>query len=176
MLRNVVPVLVAGVSVMACGGTHTSLAPPEARAPATTPSPEQGASPAPAHGQIVDPGIEVTQSGEGASLATFTRGYRGSVFLEGEEIAVDLTLSRRGSVATGALSSPMGLSAAGNGTIEGGHVRLDLAYGDECPGRLLLDGQLLADGPIQGSVRAVDCTGAVTGRLDLTPHPLDAPR
>jgi hypothetical protein len=170
MIRKAILVLVAGPALLACGGTGSTHAPSEAAAPAPPAAFQADAPPRSTRGQGADPRASELDEGTGTPNSALTRLYHGSLLLEGEEIAVDLTLETRGPAATGTLTSPVGLSAVGNGRLQGNRVRLDLAYGDECPGRLELDGELQIEGPIRGTVQAVDCTGRVTGRIDLTPR------
>ena len=93
-------------------------------------------------------------------------------------MAVNLSLSRRGDrELLGILVTPEGIRAEGEGSLRGREIRLELHYGGDCPGTMVLVGEWNQESNgIQGVVRASDCTGQAEGAFQLFPgqlHPID---
>ncbi|MFC1575798.1 hypothetical protein ACFL5A_04060 [Gemmatimonadota bacterium] len=97
--------------------------------------------------------------------------YSGSFQIEGGETAVNLNLTRRGDRdLLGVLVTPDGIRAEGAGSLRGQEIRLELRYGGDCPGTMVLVGEWNQEtNGIQGVVRASDCTGQAEGTFQLIP-------
>ena len=96
--------------------------------------------------------------------------YHGSLELEGGRVQAGLEIGIRGPRDVwGALETTTGLRADGGGRLRGSNLRLQLAYGGDCPGTMVLDGEWDQQaGLYQGTVEASDCTGAASGTFLLS--------
>jgi hypothetical protein len=91
------------------------------------------------------------------------------VRLEGDEIPGVLTIAQDDGRIEATLHTDVGLTAAGQGRLEGTVLRLELDYGSECPGELELAGQALEGGAgLAGTVEAEDCTGPADGSFSFS--------
>ncbi len=105
--------------------------------------------------------------------------YGGHLNIDGGEVPASLTLIREGSgKLLGFLELPSELEAQGEGEVSGRSFRLELSYGGECPGRMVLVGRWEPGAEIlTGVVRASDCTGKAEGSFRLSAHhPQPLPR
>jgi hypothetical protein len=106
--------------------------------------------------------------GEADPLEGLSRGgvvYHGGLFIDGGELTAALELVPEGgrSVRAG-LETSSGLVADGEGRVRGRNLRLELAYGGDCPGQMVLDGTWDRDNlRYEGRLDAEDCTGESTG-------------
>ena len=91
--------------------------------------------------------------------------YQGRLSMEGGDVPAALELVREGRRdVKGALQAASGLLADGTGRLDGSTLRIELTYGGECPGRMLLVGDWDRDeGTYEGTVQASDCTGRSEG-------------
>jgi hypothetical protein len=96
--------------------------------------------------------------------------FEGVVRLEGDENPSVLHLQQEPSGhITATLETDLGLTAAGQGRLEGTVLRLELEYGSDCPGELELAGQALEGGAgLAGTVEARDCTGSANGSFSFS--------
>ncbi len=94
--------------------------------------------------------------------------YTGTVDVGEDRFAAELTVQQRGHRLEGELAS-RALRASGSGEIEGEGFRLELGYGDECRGVLVLSGRQTSDGRLIGSALARDCTGRASGSFTFDP-------
>jgi len=91
--------------------------------------------------------------------------YQGVLILDGGEMTAALELVPGGgrSVRAGPQTSS-GLVADGEGRVSGGRLRLELFYGGDCPGHMVLEGTWDREAPrYEGRLDAEDCTGGSTG-------------
>ena len=91
--------------------------------------------------------------------------FRGVLLVEGESMQAHLLLLQEaGGGFSGILEGPVDFRAEGRGTVSGREVRLELSYGGECPGTMVLIGDWVPDSDtFSGIVRANDCTGPGQG-------------
>jgi hypothetical protein len=85
--------------------------------------------------------------------------------MDGGELTAALQLIRDGRRdLRGILQAVSGLVAEGKGDLSGREFQLELVYGGQCPGRMLLVGEWDPDtDSVFGVVRASDCTGPAEG-------------
>lgn len=85
--------------------------------------------------------------------------------MDGGNIPAALEIIKEGGRSVrGSLQTDLGILAEGTGEIRGRTLRLDLSYGGECPGRMLLEGQWdQSEMVYEGTVDASDCTGKGRG-------------
>jgi hypothetical protein len=91
--------------------------------------------------------------------------YQGVLSIDGGDVPAALELIREGGRdVRGALQTSSGLMADGTGRIRGETLRLELTYGGDCPGRMLLEGEWDQSlGTFEGVLDASDCTGQSEG-------------
>jgi len=96
--------------------------------------------------------------------------YHGSLELDGGRVQAGLEIGMRGGRdAWGALETITGLRADGAGRLRGNNLELSLAYGGDCPGTMVLDGEWNREaGSFIGSVEASDCTGTASGSFQFS--------
>ena len=95
--------------------------------------------------------------------------YEGVVRLEGDEIPSELTIAQNDGRIEATLDTDVGITARGEGRLEGTVLRLELDYGSECPGEIELAGQALEGGAgLAGTVEAEDCTGPAAGSFSFS--------
>jgi hypothetical protein len=90
--------------------------------------------------------------------------------MEGGEVPAALELIPMGRQdLRGVLQAVSGLVAEGTGRRAGRSFSLELVYGGECPGRMILDGEWAAENAsLVGVVQANDCTGAAKGTFQFS--------
>ena len=91
--------------------------------------------------------------------------YQGAIMMDGGDIPAALEIVREGRRGLwGAMQTTSGIEAEGGGSLRGRSFHLELSYGGECPGRMVLDGEWDPDtSSIAGTIEASDCTGAANG-------------
>lgn len=96
--------------------------------------------------------------------------YQGVVEMEGGEIPSALqVLPVSGREVKGILQLPGGIVAEGTGTLVGNELRLEMAYGGQCPGRIVLVGNwTVQTDTLSGVIEASDCTGKAEGVFRFT--------
>jgi hypothetical protein len=94
--------------------------------------------------------------------------FSGTVTLGSQRLPVVLELRSRGSAAENAILRipDVSMEAIGAGRWAGNRLRLDLTYGDGCPGTVAVDATVTAGGA-EGTLEARDCTGSGAGPLVL---------
>jgi hypothetical protein len=94
--------------------------------------------------------------------------YQGSLTMDGGSISGGLEIIRSGGRVRGALQTTSGLVADGQGQSRGRILTLELSYGGDCPGVMVLEGEWDEDAErFQGTVTAVDCTGTASGTFSF---------
>jgi hypothetical protein len=94
--------------------------------------------------------------------------FSGTVTLGDQRLPVTLELRGGGDARRQAtLRIPdLPVEASGEGVWSGDRIRLELRYGDGCPGTLAVDARVTEHGA-EGTLEARDCTGTDAGRLLL---------
>lgn len=100
-----------------------------------------------------------------------TGTWIGSFDVEGQAVDGSLVLVHEGDDLEATFSAPsMGLSAEGNGTVDGERFTMVLDYNMECPGVARLRGTISEGTSLSGSFQATDCTGTMSGTFSFRPR------
>lgn len=105
-------------------------------------------------------GAEETEPGSSQGVV-----YQGFIEIDGGNLPAALEIIHGGGrEVRGAFQATSGLMAEGEGRLRGQTLTLELVYGGNCPGRMLLEGEWDQEsGTYEGGVEASDCTGTGQG-------------